>query len=166
MQRTGKPDGRHYFFSYPEGVITIQNSVRGIGSGLDIRSDGGYIVADPSAHSSGRRYQIESYAAPLAEPPAWFVGLLLERQRDERSHALPSGQGLTASSSLPAIIVGEGSRNHFLFRYGCGLVKSFSPDEKLSRLQRINETRLSTPLDERELLKLHLSSEKLYRSNH
>ncbi len=128
IQRTGKPNGKHYLFSYPEGVA-ISNSVKGIGSGLDIRSDGGYIVADPSMHASGKRYEIENFAAPLAAPPAWFVGLLLERQRADKmnAQAAPSPHPQAISSNYPAFI-GDGVRNYKVFRYGCGLANSFSHD--------------------------------------
>jgi putative DNA primase/helicase len=159
IQRTGKRHGKHYLFSYPEGV-SIPNSVGDIGSGLDIRSDGGYIVSDPSIHASGRRYQIESWAAPLAPPPAWFVGLLLASKKAAKINALAAPTHPQATSPNYPAFIGDGIRNYKVFRYGCGLANSFSPDEKLSRLRRLNETRVQPPLDEIELLKVHKSSER------
>ncbi len=159
IQRTGKPNGRHFLFSYPEGV-SIPNSVGDIGNGLDIRSDGGYIVADPSIHKSGRRYAIENYAAPLASPPAWFVGLVLASKRAAKMNALAASPHPQATSSTYPAFIGAGIRNYKVFRYGCGLANSFSPDEKLSHLRRLNETRVLPPLDEHELLKVHRSSER------
>src|SRR5688500_6680713 len=47
--------GRHYLFSLPE--VSIKNSASSIGQGLDIRGNGGYIVAPPSLHKSGNRYK-------------------------------------------------------------------------------------------------------------
>jgi hypothetical protein len=161
IQRTGKPNGRHFLFSYPDDA-TIRNSAGDIGNGLDIRSDGGYICADPSIHASGKRYEIENYAAALAAPPAWFVGLLLNRQKAAKINAQAAPNAFTTSSKYPAFI-GDGVRNETVFRYGCGLVNSFSPAEKLVRVRRLNETRVSPPLDEIELLEAHLSSERLYR---
>jgi hypothetical protein len=159
IQRTGKPHGKHYLFSYPD-LVSIPNSVGDIGNGLDIRSDGGYIVADPSIHKSGRRYEIESYAAPLAPPPAWFVGLVLASKRAAKMNALAASPHPQATSSNYPAFIGDGIRNYKVFRYGCGLANSFSPDEKLSRLRRLNETRVLPPLDEHELLKAHKSSER------
>lgn len=46
--------GQHYLFQMPEGVL-IPNRT-GFVPGLDIRADGGYIVATPSNHKSGQRY--------------------------------------------------------------------------------------------------------------
>ena len=46
----GKRAGAHYYFRAPVGV-PIQNSAgvhgKGLGKGLDIRADGGYVVAPP-----------------------------------------------------------------------------------------------------------------------
>jgi putative DNA primase/helicase len=48
---TGK--GRHLYFAYPPDAQSIKN----IGNGkLDLRGDGGYVVAPPSRHASGRVY--------------------------------------------------------------------------------------------------------------
>ena len=45
--------GRHIYFAHP-GVF-IHNRV-GLEPGIDLRGDGGYIVAPPSVHFSGHRY--------------------------------------------------------------------------------------------------------------
>jgi hypothetical protein len=45
--------GRHILFPYPGGLI--KNSAAALGSGLDGRGDGGYIMVPPSLHASGQR---------------------------------------------------------------------------------------------------------------
>lgn len=47
--------GRHYYFIQPN--ITLKNRAGKIAPGLDIRSTGGSIVAPPSMHRCGRRYE-------------------------------------------------------------------------------------------------------------
>lgn len=46
--------GKHLWYQWP--TIGVQTAVR-IQSGIDIRGDGGYVVAPPSVHESGRRYR-------------------------------------------------------------------------------------------------------------
>ena len=57
--RTGK--GWQLFFKHPG--ITIQNRAGAI-PGLDVRGDGGYVVAPPSIHPNGKQYKWE---VPLTE---------------------------------------------------------------------------------------------------
>src|SRR5881394_3129330 len=50
--RTGG-GGRHLYFAHPGGLA--RNKV-GLAPGIDIRADGGYVVAPPSLHASGVQY--------------------------------------------------------------------------------------------------------------
>ena len=69
--RTGK--GRHLYFRYPENVAKIKSVAR-TKLKLDVRADGGYVIAPPSIHQSGRRYAfLEDSAKTLAECPAWLI---------------------------------------------------------------------------------------------
>lgn len=76
MQMTGG-GGAHYLFHKPPG-ITVAGK---LGSGVDIKSSGGYIVAEPSEHISGRSYVWESSSDPLdgvcpVDAPAWVLNRL------------------------------------------------------------------------------------------
>ena len=46
--------GKHLWYKHPGG--TVQNSVRKY-PGIDIRGDGGFVLAPPSVHPNGRRYR-------------------------------------------------------------------------------------------------------------
>src|SRR5207245_1909283 len=54
--RTGG-GGRHLFFKHPG--VKIKSTTGDLAPGLDIRADGGYIVASPSLHLSGQTYKWE-----------------------------------------------------------------------------------------------------------
>ena len=58
--RTGG-GGRHLYFAHPGGLI--RNKV-GLAPGVDVRGDGGYVVAPPSLHASGVRYAWVEARAP------------------------------------------------------------------------------------------------------
>ena len=47
-------DGRHLLFAHPGGLL---GSGKGLGVGIDIRGDTGYIVLPPSLHKSGKSYR-------------------------------------------------------------------------------------------------------------
>lgn len=54
MVNTGG-NGWHYYFEWPKDGRIISN--RGsLGPGVDVRGEGGYVMAPPSRHISGRRY--------------------------------------------------------------------------------------------------------------
>ena len=76
--RTGS-GGRHLLFAHP-GVQVRNDTKRRLGPGLDVRGDGGFIVAAPSLHKSGKCYEWISGAGPgdrkIANlPTAWLARL-------------------------------------------------------------------------------------------
>lgn len=90
--RTGG-GGRHLFFRHPGG--SVHNIARLFGlEGLDVRGDGGYIVAPPSRHLSGQYYAWQDEARPLAELPEWLSSLLAR-------HTDPNRQGVRTYPQAP-----------------------------------------------------------------
>jgi len=70
--RTGR--GRHLYFTTDR---EIGNSVGRLGSGIDVRGRGGYVIAPPSIHpDTGEAYRFLDADVPLAELPAWLADLL------------------------------------------------------------------------------------------
>lgn len=73
--------GTHLYYKYPETHI-IKNSVSKLGAGIDIRAEGGYVVAPPSMLDSSLdpegkivsgRYEWLNTRAGFADlPPAWL----------------------------------------------------------------------------------------------
>jgi hypothetical protein len=64
--KTGK--GRHLYFRYPANVAKVKSVARKK-VGLDVRGDGGDVIAPPSIHESGRQYLFELDVDELAECP-------------------------------------------------------------------------------------------------
>lgn len=61
-------DGKHLYFRYPSSA-ELRNSTSRLGPGLDIRGEGGYVVAPPSAHVSGKSYEFENSFTSLCDFP-------------------------------------------------------------------------------------------------
>jgi Bifunctional DNA primase/polymerase, N-terminal/Protein of unknown function (DUF3987) len=83
--RTGR--GVHLYFYAPEGVA-VRNRAK-VGPELDVRGDGGYVLAPPSEHASGAVYEWVDPEADIAEAPGWLVELVREREVPERPSDIP-----------------------------------------------------------------------------
>lgn len=67
--------GRHYYFLQPEGD-RLGNSPGSLPKGIDVRGDGGYVIAPGSTLPDGRAYtDLASFDAPAL--PAWLRDILL-----------------------------------------------------------------------------------------
>ena len=104
--RTGR-GGRHLYFRYPEDR-EVRNSVGKIAAGLDVRSDRGGVVAPPSRHISGRRYEWAPGRSPddveVADAPAWIFEELdtADRRRREARAVPPRGGTAEPASAVDA----------------------------------------------------------------
>jgi hypothetical protein len=127
--RTGS-GGRHLLFVHPGHPIP--NSCRRLGAGLDVRGDGGYIVAAPSMNSRGAyQWAHEPGSVPMAEAPAWLLGLLKPPERQAAAPPVrPVVADLAARRYGEAALrrageaieqAGEGTRNHTLNSQAFGI---------------------------------------------
>lgn len=67
--------GRHIYFRHP---LTTVPSRTGIARSIDVRGDGGYVVAPPSRHASGVNYAwlVPPQAVPFADVSEWMLALM------------------------------------------------------------------------------------------
>jgi Bifunctional DNA primase/polymerase, N-terminal/Primase C terminal 2 (PriCT-2) len=63
----------HYYFNYPAGV-TVSNSTSKVAPGVDVRGNGGMVIAPPSRKPNGQCYRW-LYNWPIADAPAWLIEL-------------------------------------------------------------------------------------------
>lgn len=147
--RTGS-GGIHYYFQH---VPNIPNSVRPV-SGLDIRSDNGYVVAPPSMHISGETYKWLKGQSPFSmdhpEPmPDWIARMVGATNRP--------GSGIRP---LPEKI-GEGERNDWMTSAaGAMRRKNFSLQAVEAALLIENRLRCNPPLDDREVQRIARSVDR------
>ncbi|MEW6351708.1 MAG: phage/plasmid primase, P4 family [Thermodesulfobacteriota bacterium] len=115
--------GMHLYFRLPEG-FQVRNSASKIAGGLDIRGSGGYVVAPPSHHISGRHYVWEVNGnpknVPLADSPEW-LSLLLARGGGKSKKSDPK-------EDRPSILR-EGQRDDTLLRLAGGWIRKLSLEE-------------------------------------
>jgi len=148
--RSGSGRGRHLYLKHPG--FKIGNHVKSVAAGIDLRGDGGFIVAPPSLHVSGGRYEWVSGRAPgevpFAEAPEWFLDLIRGAgggrrwERDPRLDEVEEGGAIH-----------EGERNTVLFKYGASLrAQGYSREKIADALKRINDEQCEPgPLPDDEL---------------
>jgi hypothetical protein len=142
--RTGR--GKHLFFRHPG--ISLKNSASRLAPGVDVRADGGYVVAAPSMHRSGTQYEWEDPEAPLAEVPAWLL-LHIQGGAGETPRAGDVGDRVSSDDvSIP-----EGTRNDSLFRIASSLRGQQGMDrETMERiLLEYNSLKCKPPLEVAEV---------------
>ena len=132
--------GVQFFFAHPG--TPVKNGVETLGTGLDIRGDGGYVIVPPSLHASGKRYAWELNHLPeetaLAPMPAWLLALCQDTTRREF---------VSAGEPIP-----RGKRNQTLFQLGCAMrARGFNEAAIAGALTAINATQCQPPLDTAEV---------------
>ncbi len=113
--RTGG-NGNHFIFSLPEGVEVHKGK---IAPGIDIKAAGGYLVAPPSVHVSGRKYQVEKNEL-IAPAPDWLIEELTRTPEAQPSKVINFQENRRRVSNAGARFFGEGERNTGLRDVMCG----------------------------------------------
>ena len=136
--------GSHFYFAHPGGLI---RSRMGLAQGIDLRGDGGYVVAPPSVHPSGRLYAWAAGHSPeetaLAALPRWIL--------------LPSGgtrvrRTLADWRRLVLEGVPEGQRNSSIASLAGHLLwHQIDPEVVLELLLAWNRMRCRPPLEDAEV---------------
>ncbi|MDB6459779.1 MULTISPECIES: VapE domain-containing protein [Blautia] len=143
--------GRGGYHLYYRGNGKIKNRA-GIIDGVDIRGNGGYVVAPPSIHKNGNRYEWE-YSPDEFEIAKADNNVEYFLNHDDQK------QG--AAFTMPNIVA-AGQRNQMLFRFACMMqAKGASDQSVFAATMAENESSCSPPLTEQEV-KVIVSSATRY----
>jgi len=155
IEATTGGGGHHLYFTHPGGLIRNRT---GIAQGIDLRGDGGYVVAPPSIHPSGERYVWSPGRLPeetaLAPLPRWLMtasgGLRAKRTLDDwrqlTREGVPEGQRNSTIASLTGHLLWHG----------------VDPQVALELLLAWNRTRCRPPLDDTEVARVVQSITRLH----
>lgn len=156
--------GKHFLYAYPtDGAVASRNGLR---PDLDLKADGGYIVAPPSIHPSGARYEwlgeltpatLRAHIAPL--PPALLDAI---RQPTNGNNSNPAPSVPPEPSAIP-----EGARNDKLTaKIGRWLRRGLSEDEVVILAHAYNQARCRPPLSDTEVDRIIRSISERERSGY
>ena len=151
--RTGG-GGRHLYFGHRGEML--HNRV-GIAPGVDLRGDGGYVVAPPSIHASGESYRWERSpdVCRLAALPAWLG--------DTSGLQARGGHPLTHWRRLLREGIGEGRRNDTIASLAGHLLwHGVDAEIATELLLTWNATRCRPPLDPDEVARTVASIARLH----
>lgn len=143
---TGKGD--HLYLRTSE---VLSNTVRALGPGVDTRAVGGYAIAPPSLHVSGRQYVWDQGSGPelIADAPPALIAAA-SKPRPEASEPAPGGTTFV-----------KGGRNKALFSIACSMRrKGLDVGSILAALLGLNASACKPPLDEVEVRRIVQSSGK------
>jgi hypothetical protein len=148
---TGK--GRHLYFRWPTGTTIRNKQVNPNMPGIDVRGNGGYVLAPPSIHPSGRVYawSVDS-ASEFAEAPEWLLDLIAKGGGStKQAHAYSPEQW---ASFLDDHV--EGSRRSAAIARISGVLlrRYIEPEIALGLVRSWNESRCHPPLDGEEIQRI------------
>lgn len=174
--------GRHRYYRYPTHtdrpignrasievgnlrrriVTTLDGKQKKVGTGLDLRAQGGYVVAPGSSHPSGVRYDVTNEWRPEDPLPVFNPDWFEERERPREvaptaprpvertrptAYAYENAQKWLSKKDTPY----DGERNHTCYSAACSLFDfGLSHSDVLGLMLDWNRT-FSNPLEESEL---------------
>jgi hypothetical protein len=116
---TGRVDGgRHGYFRYPANT-QVPGRKEG---GLELKSDGGYVVAPPSLHKSGKRYTWHNLAEDgLEELPQCLIAFARRKEKTAKTAKTKTADGerslLDDAGILPVYTLAEEKRIRDALKY-------------------------------------------------
>lgn len=146
--KTGR-GGRHLYYKSAESFGCRTSAIPYV----DIRGEGGYIVAPPSVHPNGNIYEWETdlNTDTLAEVSA-TVKKLIEWKEPRKRKNPPVGKLPLPGAIAENLNFSEGNRNDGLFRLAASLQARGAEDsEILSHIESVNERQCHPPLDTQEV---------------
>lgn len=154
-QRTG--NGKHYLFKMPPN-IDVRNSQKELGPGVDVRGLGGYIVASPSIHESGRQYEFVGKSTfdrtMISNAPDWLIRLVTHRPKSVTKQRPDNDELIHAAAfHIPDVIKDGEGRESFILKYA-GHLRGKGIDQTTIEhiLIDYNQQHIEPPLDEEIVL--------------
>lgn len=156
--------GVHLYLGHPGGGAQVRNRASSVlGPDIDIRGDGGYVIAPPSRHASGRPYHWRRDGDP-APAPSWLLDLLtaepsrpepVDPRRIRNDRGVSAWAGAALAGEIDRVQTApEGRRNQTLNRsaFVLGQIVGGGHLDHDHVADILGQAGLATGLGEREVL--------------
>jgi len=141
--------GMHRYFLLPLGV-TARNRTA-VRPGIDVRCEGGYVVAPPSV-VDGKSYSWIDETLPVVEAPDWLVTVIAAPSQ-------PTSKGNLESGGVFA----QGSRNDQLFRFVMTQLRLGTHQDKMAEVaESANDSMCVPPLENDEVEQIVTNALRIY----
>jgi hypothetical protein len=143
-------NGRHLYWRWPEGVEIRNSQERDDMPGIHVRGNGGYTVAPPSVHPTGRVYawSVDS-ASEFASSPDWLI------ERINRNGKPVEARSPEDWCSFIGQDVDGSRRGAAIARlFGLLVRRGLDPVLALDICRMFNATRCQPPLDDSEVVRI------------
>jgi hypothetical protein len=149
--------GTQLYFRHPG--TSVRNSAGLIGPRLDVRADGGYVIAPPSIHPNGCRYYWEVSSRideiPIADAPSWLLDLISSPPKASPAASDSSSRVHACHIDFVRLAAGvsEGQRDIELFRLACSLRRRGYHRDLVEGIVLDAASRCYPPFPQREALR-------------
>ena len=124
VSRTGG-GGRHILFKHPGDGLKVVSRNDSLGPGVDVKGDGGYVVAPPSVHPNGTVYEwgTSPEDVKLAGAPSWLLECVTEKADAISVFSVLSAFSVTGVEDAIRLTLpdGPGQRYRRIFAFARGL---------------------------------------------
>ena len=149
-------NGEHRYFKIPD-EYNLSSSTN-LYKGIDIRAEGGYIVAPPSIHVNSKVYEWDSqlnlFNTPLPELPDWLLNQILQKNEvgiPKESIDRQKRNWVEHTSK----IYNEGERNMGILKICAYLIgKEVNCKVVLNLIDSFNKTNCDPPLSQSEVFEI------------
>ena len=144
-------EGWHYYYQYPGNIDSLKSRVNVL-PGIDVRADGGYVLA-PGSEIDGQPYYFKNTEEdkPILEMPELLLDIISQ---------VPEGSAISTGASVK-----QGSRNDHIFRLASKMRGDDVPLDE-AKSQVLLEAHICVPpLPESEAIKCLESAYERYQPN-
>jgi hypothetical protein len=150
--------GYHYYFKMPDGKAIKNDATGKVAPSIDVRGEGGHVIAPPSMMADGRKYEaVDNGFLPNAAAfaPAWLIELVTSdgtKKSSEKIDARGWAYRILARKCDEVVEAKEGSRNETLNKaaYQVGMLVGQEALDRSAAFETLMEAARKAGLEEEE----------------